>query len=211
MNKPNYFNNRYVRILCLVLSLLNINACAPLIVASAASTFAVIADRRTTGTVVEDSAIELKAARALKNDAEIVKNSNVSISSYNERVLLTGQAANERIKNKIVDTVKNVSKVRTIYNEIAVAQPESFRSSSYDTWLTTKVKANLTSSTEVNPINIKVKTDSKTVYLMGLVTPTEGDKATEITRQIGGVQKVVKLFEYIDPSDGSSNNQYAMN
>jgi osmotically-inducible protein OsmY len=196
-------------ILLLTLTILSSTACGPLIVASAAGTFAVIADRRTTGTIIEDNAIELKAMKWLSDDDYIDDNSNISINSYNERVLITGQAKDENVKAQIIDTIKNIPKVRTIYNEVVIAQPESFRSSSYDTWLTTKVKANLAGDSRVNPLNVKVTTENKTVYLMGLVSPEEADAATEITRKISGVAKVVKLFEYIDNTE-NNKTQYAM-
>lgn len=199
-------NKKPLIIILLLTFIINLAGCGPLIVASAAGTFAVIADRRTTGTIVEDNTIEIKAFKQLKDDDEINDNSKISVTSYNERVLLTGQAKSDEIRNKIVNNIKQISKVRTIYNEIEVAPESTFATSSYDTWLTTKVKTKLTSDSRVNPLNIKVTTENKAVYLMGLVTTEEADAATEVTRRVNGVKKVVKLFEYID-----TNNQYALN
>lgn len=203
------FNKKLIIIL-LIINNITLSGCAPLIVASAAGTFAVIADRRTTGTIIEDNSIELKALKKLSDDDDIQKNAKISVASYNERVLLTGQANNEYVKNKIVDTVKQITKVRTIYDEIQVAKLGSFSNSSYDTWLTTKVKTKLTANSKVSTLNVRVTTNNKIVYLMGLLTPEEANAATEVARKVNGVQKVVKLFEYIDDVN-SSQKQYAMN
>jgi osmotically-inducible protein OsmY len=198
------FNRKFIIVILLIISNLTISGCGPLIVAGAASTFAMIADRRTTGTIIEDNSIELKALKNLSDDDDISKNSKISVTSYNERVLLTGQANSEYIKSKIVDAIKQITKVRTIYNEIQISKNASFSSSSYDTWLTTKVKTKLTANTKISTLNMKITTNNKTVYLMGLVTPEEANIATEITRKVAGVQKVVKLFEYIDNINNDS-------
>lgn len=196
-------------VLIIVMSL-QLTACGPLLVASAAGTFAVVADRRTTGTVIEDNAIELKAFKKLNSDTEISNNSNISISSYNERILITGQAKNNRVKEKVIDAIRSIPKVRTIYDEVTIGEESTFTSSSYDTWLTTKVKTSLTGDSRVNPLYIKVKTVNKVVYLMGFVDKQEANAATDIVRKVSGVNKVVKLFEYMDV-DSNSNNQYARN
>lgn len=203
-----YFNStRTTTIIFCLISLISLEACGPLIVASAAGTVAVIADRRTTGTIIEDNSIELKAMKNIKSVPELRENSNISVTSYNERVLLTGQATNNSIRNQVVEVIRNIPKVRTIYNEITVDDANTLSESTYDTWLTTKIKAKLTGTSKVNPLNIKVTTDDKTVYLMGLVSQEEAKVATEIARKVDGVNKVVKLFEYIDDNQST----FAMN
>ncbi len=193
-----------VTLMILILNILLITGCGPLIVASAAGTVAVIADRRTTGTIVEDNAIELKAVSKLQSHPNISDNSKLFVTSYNERILLTGQAKNKQTIDEIVEVVRSIPKVRTIYNEIKVAENQSIKSSTYDAWLTTKVKTNLAGDSNVNPLNIKITTVDNVVYMMGLVTKAEGGAATEVARKVSGVNKVVKLFEYIDDQDTSS-------
>jgi osmotically-inducible protein OsmY len=202
INSSNTKLFKVTKFMLIGLALFNLNGCAPLLLAGAAGGIAVVADRRTTGTVIEDKAIELKASNKLQEYEDISKLYNVSITSYNERVLLIGEAASERVKNKIENIVKEVSKVKTIYNEIRVtSQKSKFTTSSYDSWLTTKVKTSLTTDSRVNPLDIKVTTSGKVVYLMGLVSQKEAEVATEVARSINGVNKVVKLFEYIQPED----------
>lgn len=202
MNSSNKKLLKVTKFMLIGLALFNLTGCGPLLLAGAAGGIAMVADRRTTGTVIEDKAIELKAANKLQEYEDINKLYNVSITSYNERVLLIGEAASERVKNKIENIVKEVSKVKTIYNEIRVTSKKSqFTTSSYDSWLTTKVKTSLTTDSRVNPLDIKVTTSGKVVYLMGLVSQKEAEIATEVARSINGVKKVVKLFEYIQPED----------
>lgn len=192
------FYNYISSVLLIFLIVINLSACGPLIIASAASGVAVLADRRTTGTYVEDKTIELKAFKNLNDDRLVADQSNVSLTSYNERVLITGQAINTTVKNKIENIVKNIPKVKTVYNEVKIAGKSSFTKSSYDRWITTKVKATLTADSRVNPLDIKVTTDNKTVYLMGLVDAKEAEIATDIARKVTGVERVVKLFEYLE-------------
>lgn len=191
------FRNLAISII-LILNTLLVTGCGPLIVASAAGTVAVIADRRTTGTIIEDNAIELKATKKLKSHPSISDNSKLSVTSYNERILITGQAKNKQTMNDIVEVIRSIPKVRTIYNEVKITDNQSITNSGYDAWLTTKVKAGLAGNSEINPLNVKVTTESNVVYLMGLVTKAEASAATEVARKISGVNKVVKLFEYID-------------
>lgn len=193
-------------IVMLTTNILLTSGCGPLIVASAAGTVAVIADRRTTGTIIEDNAIELKAIKKLKSSPSVGDNSKLSVTSYNERILITGQAKDKQTRQEIVEIIRSIPKIRTIYNEVVISDNQSFTDASYDSWLTTKVKASLAGNSDVNPLNIKVTTEDNVVYLMGLVTKKEATAATDVARKISGVKKVVKLFEYID-----SPNNFAMN
>ncbi len=191
----------YLKPLSIILSVsivfLDLSACAPLVIASAASGVAVLTDRRTTGTYIEDKAIELKAYKLLSEDRNLASSSNLSVTCYNERVLITGQAASDNVKNQAENVIKNIPKVKTVYNEIQIAEKDGIKKSSYDSWISTKVKTNLASDLRVNPLDIKVTTADKVVYLMGLVTPNESEIATDIARKVYGVNKVVKLFEYV--------------
>ena len=208
MNKLQKITKNISLIVIATVILSDLTACAPLVLASAASGVAVLTDRRTTGTYVEDKAIELKAMNKLNENLTVAKQSHVTVLSFNERVLVTGEASSENIKNQIEQIIKTLPKVKTVYNEIRVSKSSSFKESTYDSWLSTKVKANLTSDLRVNPLDIKVMTNKNTVYLMGLVTQQEAEIATNISRKVSGVGKVVKLFEYIqDPTLNNSSDQ----
>lgn len=180
-----------IALLCVWLS-----GCVAMAAGGAAATTAVVAsDRRTTGTFIEDQALELKAARTLNSDSEIKKETHLNITSYNTNVLITGEAPSEKLRDRAVELVRKLPKVSKVYNEIAVAAPSSYMSRSSDTVITTKVKTKLFGQKGLDATKVKVVTERGIVYLMGLLNPEEAETATEASRQVGGVQKVVKLFQ----------------
>ena len=155
-------------------------------------------DRRTTGTIIEDQAIELKAYRAIAADKELDEQTHINITSYNTAVLVTGESPVDEMRQKIVSIVSAVNKVKHVYNEITIAAPSSMVSRSSDVYITTKVKTKLFADKILSGLVIKVNTEKGVVYLMGIVSQKEAEIATNIARETGGVQKVVKLFKYTD-------------
>jgi len=153
---------------------------------------------RTTGTVIEDQAIEMKALRRIAKDEAINESTHINVTSYNTIVLVTGEAPTEALRRKVIEIVRAVEKVTKVYDEIAIAGPSAITSRTSDTILTGKVKAQLFGSKQVEATRIKVVTERGIVYLMGLIPRAQADAAAEIARRVGGVQKVVKLFEYAD-------------
>jgi osmotically-inducible protein OsmY len=173
-----------------------LNACAPLVVGGAMVGGVLVAtDRRTSGAQLEDQAIELKAASRVR---EVVGNrAHVNITSYNRMVLLTGEAPTEQDRQAIEQAVSRVENVRSLVNEIAIMGNSSLTARSNDTILSSKVKATLIDARDVQASAIKVVTERGVVYLMGIVTEREGNRAAEVARSVSGVQKVVKVFETI--------------
>ncbi|MEC7876213.1 MAG: BON domain-containing protein [Pseudomonadota bacterium] len=155
-------------------------------------------DRRTTGTIIEDQAIEFKTYRIIAADKELDKQTHINITSYNTAVLVTGESPLDEMREKIISIVSGVEKVTHVYDEITIAAPSSMVSRSSDTYITTKVKAKLFADKILSGLIIKVVTEKGIVYLMGLITREESEIATNIARGTGGVQKVVKLFKYIN-------------
>jgi len=155
-------------------------------------------ERRTTGTVIEDQTIELKAYRSIQANEELSKKTHINITSYNTVVLITGESPLDEMRQEIISLVTAVEKVTHVYNEITVAAPSSMVSRSGDTYITAKVKTKLFADKILNGLTIKVVTEKGVIYLMGLVSRKEAEIATNIARETGGVQKVVKLFQYID-------------
>lgn len=171
--------------------------CAPLLVGGAATTGAVVAgDPRTAGTLVEDQAIEMRAAAALRADQQLREQTHVSITSYNEVVLLTGQAPSRALRERAVALVREVDKVRHVFDEIAIGAPSALISRTNDSLITTRVKTRLLTDAAINAQRIKVVTEANVVYLMGFVTPEQGALAADIASATPGVKRVVKLFEY---------------
>jgi len=184
-------------ILLLLAALPFVQGCAPLVIGGAAATGVIVAqDRRTVGTMTEDEGIEQRASGRLSE--RFGDKANISVTSYNRMVLLTGQAADEKVRAEAETIARAVQNVRGAYNEVAVAGASSYTARSNDSILTSKVKARFVDSGKFSAIHVKVVTDNSIVYLMGLVKKAEADEATEIARTTSGVQKVVRVFEYID-------------
>ncbi len=171
-------------------------ACVPVVVGGAAVGGSMAADRRTSGTYIEDQAIELKASKAISDSLNDKVHANVT--SYNRQVLITGEAWDEANKKKAESLVKPIENVLSIQNHLAIGPNSSLSTRTNDTYITSKVKANFLKENKFAANLVKVVTENGTVYLLGLVTHKEADDAVEIARGIGGVKTVVKVFEYID-------------
>lgn len=153
---------------------------------------------RTVGSYIDDEVIETLSMVNLAKGSEQMQATNISVTSYNGVVLLTGQAPAESARQEAEQIVSQVRKVRKIHNEVKISGISSTIARTNDAWLTTKVKAELLTNEKVDGSRIKVVTDSSTVYLMGLVSPQEAENAINIVRNITGVEKIVKVFEYVN-------------
>lgn len=173
-----------------------LSACAPVVVGGAASGGLAAADRRTSGAYVEDEAIEWKANNRIKD--QLGDKIHINVTSYNRNVLLTGEAIDESAKAKAESLTKSVENVVRVTNELQVAGASALTSRSNDTYLTTRVKSAFLTENRFPANYVKVVTENSVVYLMGIVTHKEADDAVEIARSTDGVQKVVKVFEYIE-------------
>ncbi len=168
--------------------------CIPLAVTGAAAGAMMANDRRTTGTYIEDEEIEWKVVGRLR---EGFNGAHVNATSYNRRVLLTGEAPDENAKKKIEETVRLIQNVKDVVNELQVAGASSLASRGNDSLVTSNVKARMVNNGKFSPQHVKVVTEAGVVYLMGIVSQREGDAAVEITRTTSGVNRVVKVFEYV--------------
>jgi osmotically-inducible protein OsmY len=173
-----------------------LTACVPVIVGGAAVGGSMAADRRTSGTYIEDQAIELKASKAIADSLKEKVHAN--ITSFNRQVLITGEVSDDANKKKAESLVKPIENVASIKNYLEIAKNSSLSVRTNDAYITSKVKANFLKENKFSANYVKVVTESGTVYLLGLVTHKEADDAVEIARSIGGVKTVVKVFEYID-------------
>lgn len=156
-------------------------------------------DRRTVGTQVEDRTIQLKASSELMS--KIGDAAHVNVTVYNRMILLTGEAPDETLRNKAEGAVSNITNLRSIVNDIQVAGKSSLTSRSNDALITGKVKAALLDAQDISASAFKVTTERGSVYLMGLVTEREVDRAARIASAVGGVQKVIKVVELISETE----------
>lgn len=177
------------------------SGCAPLVIGGVAATTASVAhDRRTAGSMIEDDAIKLRVGNAIHDEKLLNKNSNINVTTFNGIVLLSGETPTETFRNQADEIARAQEKVRRVYNELVIAAPSSMMTRSSDSWITTKVKGSLVGLDikGFDPSRVKVTSENGTVFLMGLVYHQEADAAVDATRKVGGVQRVVKLFEYLD-------------
>ena len=170
-----------------------LQGCFPLVATGVGATALVATDRRTTGIYIEDESIELKALRALSR----FQSAHVNATSYNRRVLLTGEAPSEEAKKQIEDTVRGIDNVKEVVNEVQIAGASSYASRGADSLITSNVKARMVNNGKFSPLHVKVITEAGVVYLMGLVDRQEADAAVEVARTTSGVSRVVKAFEYL--------------
>ena len=190
--------SRQTRLITLLLIgfAITLQGCAGIVIAGGATAGAMANDRRTSGAYVDDETIEWKIIDVLYQDEQIDAQTHLNATSYNGIVLLTGERPNQEMRVKVNEKIRGVQGVRQLHDETSIAAPSSMMSRSGDTWITSKVKtAMVTDDTDMGA-RTKVVTDKGVVYLMGIVSPQEADKLTELARRVGGVQKVVKVFEY---------------
>lgn len=172
-----------------------LQGCFPAVAAGAGMTAMVAADRRSSGAYVEDEGLEWKIATRIRE--RFGDRAHVNVTAYNRSVLLTGEIADQAGRAELDRLATAVPNVRAIANEVQVAGVSSLTARGNDAVVTSKVKARFVDAAQFAANHVKVVTEAGTVYLMGLVTREEADKATEIARTTSGVRKVVRVFEYI--------------
>lgn len=176
-----------------------LQACAPLLIGGAVIGGGLVAtDRRSTGIQIEDEAIELKAAARVR---ELATLGQVSITSYNRMVLITGEVPATREKIAVEQAVMKVENVRSVVNDLTVAHNSGIGARSGDSVLTAKVKASLIDAKDLQANAYKVVVERGVVYLMGRVTDREAERGAEVARAVPGVEKVVKVFEILSEDE----------
>jgi osmotically-inducible protein OsmY len=164
--------------------------------AGAAGTAVVVNDRRSLQTMTDDQNIERTAQGQVEQDVALTNNTHVAVVSFNHAVLLAGQVPSDNVKQKLQNMVQALPKVTRVYNELEIAPPASPATMSKDAWITAKVKTSMITAKNLSSGQIKVVTESGTVFLMGIVTHSQADTAADVARRVDGVQHVVTLFEY---------------
>jgi osmotically-inducible protein OsmY len=172
-----------------------LSGCVAAVVGGAGTAAVIGEDRRTVGTVTEDQGIEFKAESRIRDK---YKDAHINLTSYSRMVLITGEVPDAAAKAEVEKIVRAVENVRGTYNEVAVGPISPLSARSNDSYITSKVKARFVDQRKFNAIHVKVVTEAGVVYLLGFVKRKEADDAVEIARTTSGVQRVVKLFEYID-------------
>lgn len=172
--------------------------CPAVIVGGAAAGGLTAHDRRPYETQMDDENIEQKANARFNAEKTINDECHVSTTSYNHLVLLAGQCPTDALRKQVETVAREVPNIRRIQNEIRLLGPRSTLTASSDAWITSKVKSYMIAEKGFDSTRIKVVTENGEVFLMGLVTKVEGERAITIARNVSGVQRVVPVFEYVE-------------
>ena len=188
---------RTLALLALLALAPQLQGCVEMAVIGAGATALALDDRRSVGAQTEDKEIDLRGESRITD--RFGGNVHINVTSYNRNVLLTGEAPDAAAKAEIEKIVRQLANVRGVVNEIQIAGVSSYSARGNDSYLTSKVKARFIDIGGTFSINhVKVVSEGGVVYLLGMVTRKEADAAVEIARTTGGVQKVVRVFEYIE-------------
>lgn len=176
-----------------------LQGCFPVVATGVGAGAAMVSDRRTSGTYVEDESIEWKVSGRIRQ--RFGNTVNVNVTSYNRNVLLTGQAPNATVLGELEGIVAGVEHVRGVINEVVVGPNSTLTARANDALITSNVKARFVDAKRFSAHHVKVVTEANVVFLLGIVTRTEADAAAEVARTSQGVRKVVRVFEYISDEE----------
>jgi osmotically-inducible protein OsmY len=187
---------RVVSLLLLVLVSGSLQGCFPVVAVGVGAGVLIAQDRRGRDALIEDQQIETNAFERI--DKQFKSAMHVNVTSYNRNVLISGEVLDESTKTEIGKIVSDIKNVRDVNNDLAVSNISSLASRSNDGLITSNVKLRFVNDKRFNADHIKVVTENGTVYLMGIVNRAEADAATDVTSTTKGVQRVVRMFEYLD-------------
>jgi len=185
-------------IIALVIAL-QLSACGVLAVGGVAAGAAVMADRRTPGVQAIDKGIELEANNALSK--KFGDNAHINVASFNQKVLLTGEVRDSDIKGQAGDYVKAMKNVRSMYNELAIGPNSSYGSRANDSYLESKIKAQMIFTEKLPSNSMDIVAEGSSVYLLGILTQSEADLAKKVASNTNGVKDVYVYFDIISDAE----------
>ncbi len=185
------------RLLTIISLALSLQGCIFVVGAAAgAAAVAVVYDHRTIANSLEDNKIANKILDKIRAVPKLYEESHIDVTVFNRVVLLTGETTTPEGRQQAEDIAKSVPDVTRVYNQISIQGPTSTLTRTSDSWISTKVKSLMLANEDLKSGSIKVVTENGVVYLMGIVSRQQADIAVDIARQVSGVQKVVKVFQY---------------
>ncbi len=187
------------RLCAVAVVLSSLNGCAPLMLGTAVGGAFVVTDRRTSGTQLEDQGIEIKAGKRIKE--AVGERGHINVTSYNRVILLTGEVVSEADRLTIEQVAARTENVRSVVNELAVMGSSSLASRSSDLLVQAKIKATLVDARDLQSNAFKVVVERGEVFLMGMVTEREANRAAELAASVSGVLKVVKVLHIISEEE----------
>ncbi|MCP8900258.1 BON domain-containing protein [Gilvimarinus xylanilyticus] len=174
------------------------SGCTSIISATTDEPIEIDPGKRTLGVKIDDSQIETIVSVNIDKAHPMLDDAPVSAHSFNAVVLLVGQVPTNELRDLAGETARQLPNVRQVHNELMVQAPISLLAGANDSWLSTKIRSKLLTNRDIDSGRVQIITENNTVYLMGLVSHDEAATITDVARHTGGVQKVVRVFEYID-------------
>ena len=187
---------------------ITLQGCAGLVIGAAGGTALIIHDRRDAETQIKDQKIESAATDKIYSDEKLKKKIHANVTSYNQIVLVTGEVHSAELRDHAISILQNIPDIKRIHNELVVSGLTSFASRSGDSIITSKIKTQMIGKKGLDATRVKVVTENKKVFLMGLVTERESELAVEIARNVKDVKQVVKIFEIV-PEEATEPNMPA--
>lgn len=184
---------------CLLIIMLSLTLQGCIFVAGAAAGaagIAVVYDHRKLSQIMADQTVVNTIGDKIKHDANLNQKTHINVACFNQIVLLTGEAPTPGLRQQAEALARETANVKRVYNEITVKAPSSSLTRASDAWITTKIKTELLATKDLKSGSIKVVTENGSVYLMGMVSRDQADVAADIARQVSGVQRVLKIFQY---------------
>ena len=175
-----------------------LQGCATAIVAGGLGAAVASNDRRTTGNLIDDKTLYFKLASAISKSIseEQKRQTNIDVSIFNGVVVLTGQASSKAVIANAGNIVRQHANVKRLFNQVRNTAPIPASSAGHDVWLKSKITTKLLLAKQLNGLHISVTVADSEAFLMGIVSKSEAEQASELVSNIDGVTRVIKAFEY---------------
>lgn len=188
-----------IKLLASLLVASQLSACGVLAVGGVAAGATVAADRRTPSVQVVDKGIELEAENALAK--RFGDNAHINVTSFNQKVLLTGEAKDADIKGEAGTYVKAMKNARSVFNELVVGPNSSYTARANDSYLESKIKTQMIFTDQLPSNSMVIVAEGSSVYLMGILTQQEADIAKKVASNTNGVKDVYAYFDIISEEE----------
>lgn len=186
------------KIIFFILLVSGLSACVPVILVAAGATAggALVYDKRDVKTMAVDRDVASNILKKINDDPDLQNGTHITIATFNNVMLVTGQAETEAQRDRVYQMASSVGNLKRIYNEVSIGPPTSQTVRANDAWITTKAKSMMLAEKGLHSGQIKVVTENRVLYLMGIATRRQADIATDVGSSVSGVSKVVRIFEY---------------
>ena len=187
------------KLLIAFIAVSQLSACGVIAVGGVAATATVLADRRTPGVQAIDKGLELQASGAF--DKKFGDSAHINVTSFNQKVLLTGEVKDAAIKSDAESYIKGLKNARSVFNELIIGPNSTYTMRANDTYLESKIKAQMIFTQQLPSNSMVIVAEGSSVYLMGILTQGEADLAKKIASNTNGVKDVYAYFDIISNAE----------